>query len=709
MTTERDVCAAQILDEDDAADRGVLAALLDDPQAEIIDGWEDQVASAERLLPPLDPDVLAGSKRWAYYPWRRALISVLAREPFQALRLDRNRNLITTEEQRQIARLRIGVVGLSVGHAVAHMLAAEGLCGLLRLADFDALEVSNLNRVPATVFDLGLNKAVVAARRIAELDPYLPVEVVTSGLSDDGMDAFLEGLDVVVEECDSLDMKARVREAARARRIPVLMATADRGLMDVERFDLEPTRPILHGLLGDLDINQLSGLSSREKIPYVLRILDAVGLSARSAASLVEIDQTLGTWPQLAGEVALGAAAVAEAVRRIGLGEPLGSGRTRIDVAQALDHLIEPAAHFDGCPSGEVGCEPIWPSDASILPDIVAAAANRAPSVANIQPWRIESDRHSVTIRLTTERTATLDIDFRASAAAVGSALFNARVAAAKHGMLGPVELTEGASSLSAVVRLTEGRDPNLARLYEAMRARETNRHLGEPILITDDVAAALEAAAAVEGARLELLTDQGDIEDISRIFAATDRIRYLTPHMHAEMLSEIRWPADGSLESGIDIRSLEMDRSELAGFQIARRTDVITKLAEWGTGIALGDYTRDRIRASSGLGIVSIQGDTLADYARGGAAMEAVWITAQHLGLAVMPVAPVFLYARDDSEVEQLSPSYAEPLRRLQKAFRELTRTRADEGHIVMLRFAHAPATSVRSLRHRLDALVPS
>ena len=39
-----------------------------------------------------------------------------------------------------------------------------------RLADFDRVELSNLNRIPATVFDLGINKAVATARRIAELD-----------------------------------------------------------------------------------------------------------------------------------------------------------------------------------------------------------------------------------------------------------------------------------------------------------------------------------------------------------------------------------------------------------------------------------------------------------------------------------------------------------------------------------------------------------
>ena len=48
-----------------------------------------------------------------------------------------------------------------------------------RLADFDHLELSNLNRVPATVFDIGLNKAEVAARRIAELDPICPLRLWT--------------------------------------------------------------------------------------------------------------------------------------------------------------------------------------------------------------------------------------------------------------------------------------------------------------------------------------------------------------------------------------------------------------------------------------------------------------------------------------------------------------------------------------------------
>jgi molybdopterin/thiamine biosynthesis adenylyltransferase len=221
-------CTASVLDSEDAADKAVLDQLRDDPVIDFVDQRDIQLAELRGLLPPPGPELAAEPCRWAYYPWRRAAVAVLGPRGFRAVRLDRNRNVVTAEEQSRLGELRIGVAGLSAGHVIAHTLAAQGLCGVLRLADFDHLDLSNLNRVPATVFDIGLNKAEVAARRIAELDPYLPVEVMDTGLTLDTVDEFLDGLNIVVEECDSLDMKAIVRERARARGIPVLMATSDR-------------------------------------------------------------------------------------------------------------------------------------------------------------------------------------------------------------------------------------------------------------------------------------------------------------------------------------------------------------------------------------------------------------------------------------------------------------------------------------------------
>ncbi|SPM27263.1 Rv1355c family protein [Mycobacterium terramassiliense] len=696
--SEKTAYTAQILDPGDFGDSSVLQRLRADPTVEFIDHRDTQLANLRGLRPAPDAELLAEGGRWAYYPWRRAVVAVLGPRGYRAVRLDRNRNNITPPEQEQLGRLRIGVAGLSVGHVIAHTLAAQGLCGRLRLADFDHLELSNLNRVPASVFDIGINKACVAARRIAELDPYLPVEVVDAGLTLDTVDAFVDGLDIVIEECDSLDMKAVLREGARARRIPVLMATSDRGLVDVERFDHEPDRPILHGLLGDLDIGLLPGMSSREKVPHILRHLEAERLSPRAAASLIEIDRTVSTWPQLASDVVLGASALAEGVRRIGLGEPLRSGRTRVDIAWALDQLDEP----DMARHRPAPAENHEPAELPGIPGVIAAAAVRAPSGGNVQPWYVQAGPTGITIDVAAQHTSTMDVGFRGSAVAVGAALQNARIAAAAHHALGPATLTDDVDGtpLRATLTFADGADPTLADLYQPMLQRSTNRHHGTPEPIDAATIEALTAAAQREGARLRVIIDRDDIVRAATILAASDRTRYLTPHLHREMVSELRWPGDADPDTGIEVRSLELDAGDLELLEVLRRPDVMAHLARWDAGSALGEETRDRILASSALAVVSVPGGELRDYARGGSAVELVWIIAQQRGLAVQPVSPVFLYAHTPADFDALSPQFADQLRQLQRDFRGLIDIPDEESIVLVLRFTVGPPASAPSRR---------
>lgn len=704
--------AARLLDPADADDALLVAALRADPSIDFLDSWAGQHASLQRLRPALDPDVLAEPPRLAFYPWRRSVVTVLGPRSYRRLRLDRNRNLITAGEQDRLGRLRIGVIGLSSGHVVAHTLAMQGLCGELRLADLDELELSNLNRIPGGVFDLGLNKTTVAARRIAELDPYLAVRTVPTGVSADDVDEFLDGLDVLVEECDSLDVKVTVRLAARARRVPVLMATSDRGLVDVERFDLEPDRAIFHGLLGDIDPNTLSGLSSTDKVPYVLRLIEVGGLSARAAASLLEVGHAVTTWPQLAGDVTLGAGAIAEAVRRIGLGEPLSSGRTRLDAAAALDRIETPrgeAALVDGEISpGARGRAPAADPAAAVV-----AAALRAPSGGNVQPWQIASADDAVTVELAPERTSTIDVGLRGSAVAVGAAVYNARVAAAAGGVLGPVEYAEptDGSPLRVRLRLVEGIAPApadlaLAGQYEAMMRRETNRRRGDGAALTSDIRDALIATAQESGARLRLVTARDDIAAIAEIFSAADRIRYLTTALHGEMISELRWPGDADADTGIDVRSLELGpRGDLA-LDILRRADVMAELSSWDGGVALGEDTVAGFAASSAVAVLSTTGGSLEDYARGGSAVEATWIRAQQYGLAVAPVSPPFIYATNDDEIRTVAPGHADELAELRSRFLDVVGLgdAEDESLILVLRLSVAPPATIRSRRRGVD-----
>jgi len=701
---------AVLLREDAGASPGdgaLLAELRAAPDVVIIDRGADVRAELAALRPAATEDGPGEPHQWAWYPWRRTLVCVPGPQSFRRVRLDRNRNKITSTEQDGFHRLTIGVVGLSVGHSIAHTLAMEGLCGRLLLADNDSIELSNLNRIPATVLDIGINKAEVVARRIAELDPYLPVDVFSSGVTEQNIAEFFADLDVVVEECDSLDMKVRVREEARARGVPVLMDTSDRGLFDVERFDTEPDRALFHGLLGDVDPGSLQGLSTRDKAPHVMRILQTAELSARMAASMVEIDQTVSTWPQLAGDVQLGAATVAAAIRRFGRGEPLPSGRIRIDLdtrLHALSETIEiPAAEVPP-PAGvhltaQLSDEP--------MDDILQAMA-LAPSGGNSQPWALSVVPAGVHVRLVPARSSAMDVGFRGSYVGIGAAAFNAQVAAARHGLSAsirpfPDELDPG---LAVSIALTAGVDPELAALYPAMVQRITNRNHGRHRELAVDVVADLRRATTALGAELQLITDRAAVAELADILAASDRIRFLTPRLHEQMMHELNWSDHSAL--GLDVGSLGLDAADLAKLSVSSRADVMAYLASWNGGVALGDSTRERVLTSSAVAVVTVSGDTPGHYLLGGMAVERLWIQADAHKLGVQPVSPVFLYARSASDLEGLSEEFDTELHGLQRRFESAVGLGGSDTPVLVLRLSHdVPPPAVRSRRLDRTALV--
>lgn len=688
----------EILDERDADDAARLAELMSDPDLQILDRLDAQRASLAKVRPPVVED---DAPRWVHYPWRRSLVRLLGPSAFRALRLDRNRNKITSDEQDVLARLRVGVVGLSVGHTIAYVLALEGTCGELRLADFDEIELSNLNRIPATVFDLGINKAVVVSRRIAELDPYIELDLYPDGLTAGNVGSFVDGLDVVIEECDSLDLKSLVRAAARHARIPVLMETSDRGLLDVERFDLEPDRPLFHGLLGDIEPDDLVGLSTHDKVPHVLRILEPEQLSSRMAASMAEIDETLTTWPQLGGDVTLGGATIAAAVRRLGLGQHLPSGRVRVDLGAMLDELAQPER--PRVPHVVPASMPDAPDDPTLA---VAHAANLAPSGGNSQPWSLRLDDRRLRIHLDRSRTSKMDVHFRGSYVAIGAASVNARIAAAAKGVLGSSTSFPDGDDSDVVAELVfgDGTDDALATRYPEVIDRCTNRGVGDASPIDADTVDELHREVEAEGGRLHLLTTEDQLADYAELLGESDRLRYLSPRLHAEMMSELRWPGENP-ETGIDVATLSLDDADLAKLAVARRADVMADLAAWDGGRALGEITRDRVRSSSAVAVVTVPDARPRSFVAGGAAVQRLWLAAGAAGLAVQPVSPVSVFAVDPDDYATLVPEpYIRRLQALTARLRALAGLVDPETIALVVRLSHVANPPVRSLRIPLE-----
>ncbi|MGJ6127198.1 hypothetical protein QN239_31945 [Mycolicibacterium sp. Y3] len=235
--------------------------------------------------------------------------------------------------------------------------------------------------------------------------------------------------------------------------------------------------------------------------------------------------------------------------------------------------------------------------------------------------------------------------------------------------------------------------------------ARVTNRHHGTAKPLDIDTITALTITAEAHQGRLHLITTKDELDRAANILAAADRIRFLTPHLHTEMIGELRWPGDPDPDAGIDVRSLEFDDGDMAVLGVLRRPDVMAHLAQWNAGSALGDDMRDRVLASSALAIITVHGQTLTDYAHGGAAVEAVWIAAQQRGWGVQPVSPVFLYAHTPAEIAALSKPFADELSQLQSDFNALVHVDAEDSIALVLRLAITPPPSVPSRRstHRV------
>lgn len=281
---------------------------------------------------------------WIYFPWRSCIVHTLNREAFEKTRISRNFNLILRSEQKKFEKLRIGIAGLNVGNPAALCLALEGGGTKMKFADPDMLTLSNLNRFRAGIPDLGLNKAVLSARQIYEINPFSSIEVWDKGLDEYTLEQFLAKppLDILIEEMDNVKLKILIRECARKKRIPVLMVTGngENVIVDVERYDLNPELPLLNGYLKSHVYKKIVGsheLGGKEKVMVSRDFMGQKFLVKRLRTSFLEIGTKLAGIPQLAESSFLRGAALCFFVRQIGIGARVPSGRYFLN----LDSLLK--------------------------------------------------------------------------------------------------------------------------------------------------------------------------------------------------------------------------------------------------------------------------------------------------------------------------------------------------------------------------------
>ena len=278
---------------------------------------------------------------WVYYPWSQSLVHFPSEDIYVKLRTSRNRNLITADEQKIFQSKTVGIAGMSVGSNVLNTLVLNGGPRHIKISDMDVISVPNLNRLMAPARAVNMNKAIYFAQRSLEIDPFLKIDVYSNGLNTGDFKGWFEEprLDLFIEEMDNPYLKIESRKEARRLGIPVIMA-ADNGdgvLIDVERFDLEPDRPLFHGRLDKYDLDSITpNIPFPKKLAIIADMVHLEEATPRAQDSLEQVGKELNTWPQLGTAALIAGVTMSFVARRVLLGDSMLSGRYSLDLESSL-------------------------------------------------------------------------------------------------------------------------------------------------------------------------------------------------------------------------------------------------------------------------------------------------------------------------------------------------------------------------------------
>ena len=449
-------------------------------------------------------------------------------------------------------------------------------------------------------------------------------------------------------------------------------------------------------------------MSSRDKIPHMLRQLDAQRLSARMAASFVEVDRSCRpgrSWPAMwhSGRPrwpkpcaasgwgrTCGRAGPALTSGWRSTGSPSRRWPGRPPHRRPPTRSPSPARWGDRCrrrsarpraatfsrgasrPPGNAVI--IWSTPNTLRPWM-------SPSAAAPSPWVPRSSTRGWPPPHTRPRAGTFSEARRAR------------------------RCRPPCSSVMATT-------PSLAALYEPMLARETNRRLGDGRRDRRrNGRKRCTTSPSGKGQACGLLTSRDDIAAAASL--RRDRPRPLPDAAAApEMFSELRWPGD-DLPGHRYRHPQPRTRSRRPGrLRILRRPDVMAHLAQVergrGSGRIHSGSGAGQFGAGHGLGVRTVAGRTMPGRSgrRGGVDQPR-----SGTGLAVQPMSPVFLYARS-RELDELSTAFADDLAQLQVEFRSWPAVPTDECHWSSScgsrqrrrRCAAADLDRVHLLRRRID-----
>ena len=346
----------------------------------------------------------------------------------------------------------------------------------------------------------------------------------------------------------------------------------------------------------------------------------------------------------------------------------------------------------------------------SSLESLVAAAV-RAPSGDNTQPWRFRLDEEAGRVVFLLDETrdpSPMNSGQRMSRMAVGAALENLVREASRRG--GTASEESAAPPALAAVRVSlpggasgnGGGDP-------AILVRVTNRRPYDGRPVPASTLAELAAATPpLRGVTTHWITGDERMRVLGSLVGRADAAMFAAPAMLAAFLRKVRFDvsAAAEIDDGLSTGSLELSAADRFLLLILQRLPHGFIRAA-GVLRTMGARSRKLVAASSGLSlVVAPDGNPETDLVVG-RAMERAWLALAEKGIATQPMQSL-LVLENALDHGLALPGLSTPvLAALHDDFRAAAPEIAGRRPAFLMRFGYAPPPSARVGRLPVEAVI--
>lgn len=604
--------------------------------------------------------------------------NIFTEEAYLKEAFSRNIGLLTEQEQEKLAKAKIAIPGMGGVGGIHFMTMVRTGVGRFNISDFDIYEPANVNRqFGARVSDFGRAKMEVMKEQALSVNPFIEITEFPEGISEKNIDAFLEGVDVVLDSLDFFAFDIRRLLFTRAREKGVHVITAGPLGFSSAMLIFAPDK----GMGFDEYFNIVKGMKPEEQY-----LAFAIGLAPRATqfkymdTSKVSLKSRKGPSLNIACQLCsamAGTEAIRIILKRGGIkpvpyyfqfdpyvqkycrGKLLMGNKNPLQRLKALvvKHMLKKNENTTVLKRVEPDIPEIKRDESgnlifsSDIMEYIIEAGIQAPSGDNAQPWKFSYCDNRITLYLDRDAdNSFFNIKQIASVISCGAVVENMRIAGTGFGLKSGIEYASRTEDDDKIATIIFSEDENAATdpLTAYLWKRETNRkpYKKESVLssVLDKVRASIKD---ITGTEIHFITERSKLERLAQIVSKADRIRTEKRELHEHLFSMIRFSLEEAIEkrNGFYIKNLE---AGVAGELFLKTTkswsamNVANRLG-FGKIVALAAYKG--IINSSGVALVVVNGTTRDDFINGGRALERIWLTFTQAGYQVQPMTAITLF----------------------------------------------------------------